>query len=284
MTSMRSRCSSLSSETTTLPPPLPSGNPWSTAFCSSSVSTTDSGVATRAGIRPPSPASEKCTGPVGRLQALLGEAQQRADDLDERDVVAGLPRQRLVDEGDRADPAHRLRHRRLGLRVLQPAGLQAQQRRDRLQVVLHPVVDLADRRVLADQQPVALAQVGDVADEQHAAGDLAAGQDRQAAAQQGDVRRLLELLDDRDPLLERLAHHVVVEAELGEAHADGVGVDADAVQRRVGVRRQVGHPAVGVEAHHAVADAGAAVESAPRVGYGNDPSAIISAKRSKIDT
>ena len=52
----RRRCRS---ETTTLPPPLPSGKPWSTAFCSSSVSTTDSGVATRAGMRPPSPASVK---------------------------------------------------------------------------------------------------------------------------------------------------------------------------------------------------------------------------------
>ena len=197
MTWTRSRSSSLSSLTTTLPPPLPSGKPWSTAFCISSVSTTDSGVATLAGMRPPSPSSSKCTGPIRRLQALLGEAQQRPHDLDERDVVTGLPRQRLVDERDRADAAHRLRHRRLGLRVLQPAGLQAQQRRDRLQVVLHPVVDLADRGVLADQQAVALAQVGDVAHEQHAAGDLAVGQDRQAAAQQGDVGRRLELLDDR---------------------------------------------------------------------------------------
>ena len=36
-----------------------------------------------------------------------------------------------------------------------------------------------------------------------------------------------------------LAHRAVVEAELGEAHADGVGADADAVQRRHGVRRGV---------------------------------------------
>ena len=43
--------------------------------------------------------------------------------------------------------------------------LQAQQRGHGLQVVLHPVVDLADRRVLADQLALAAAQLGDVADE-----------------------------------------------------------------------------------------------------------------------
>ena len=115
------RSSSLSSLTTTLPPPLPSGKPWSTAFCISSVSTTDSGVATLAGIRPPSPASVKSHRAVRRLQALLGEAQQRPHDLDEGDVVAGLARQRLVHEGDRADPPHRLGDRRHRLRV-RPAG------------------------------------------------------------------------------------------------------------------------------------------------------------------
>ena len=163
--------------------------------------------------------------------------------------------ERLVDEGDRADPAHRLRHRRLGLRVLQPAGLQPQQRRDRLEVVLHPVVDLADRRVLGHQHAVALADVGDVAHQQHAADDLAAGEDRHAAAQQRDVGEGLELLDHGQVLLVGLADHVVVEAELGQAHADGVGVDADPVDGRVGVGRQVADPRLGVEAHHAVADA-----------------------------
>ena len=48
----------------------------------------------------------------------------------------------------------------------EPPALQPQQRRDRLQVVLHPVVDLADRGVLREQQPVPAAQLGDVA-QQH---------------------------------------------------------------------------------------------------------------------
>ena len=235
-------------------------------------------------MRPPSPLQLEVHRAIRRLQALLGEAQQRPHDLDERDVVAGLARQRLVDQRDGADAAHRLRDRRLGLRVLQPTGLQAQQRRDRLQVVLHPVVDLADRGVLADQQAVALAQVGDVAHQQHAAGDLAVGEDRQAAAQQRDVGRRLELLDDRDLLLVRLAHHVVVEAELGQRMPTRWrGCRRGAAPSWRSARGSVTRPS----ASRLITPSptrGAAVESAPRAGYGNEPSAIIPAKRSKIDT
>ena len=218
------------------------------------MSTTDSGVATRAGIRPALADERELDRAIGRLQALLGEAEQRTDDLDERDVVARLARQRLVDEGDRADPPHRLADGGDRLGVRQPPRLQPQQRRDRLQVVLDAVVDLADRRVLAHQQPVALAEVGDVTEQEHPAGDLVGRQDRHALAQQHDVGSLLELLDDRHAGLERPAHDVVVEAELGEAHPHGVGVDADAVHRRVGVRRQVADPRVGVDDEHTVAD------------------------------
>ena len=49
--------------------------------------------------------------------------------------------------------------------VLHPAGLQAQQRRHGLQVVLHPVVDLPDGGVLGDQRAVPAAHLGDVADQ-----------------------------------------------------------------------------------------------------------------------
>jgi hypothetical protein len=44
-----------------------------------------------------------------------------------------------------------------------PPGLEAQQRGHRLQVVLHPVVDLADGRVLGQQLLLAAAQLADVA-------------------------------------------------------------------------------------------------------------------------
>ena len=57
---------------------------------------------------------------------------------------------------------------RLGLGRLEAAALEPQQRRDRLQVVLHPVVDLADRGVLGEQQAVPPAQLGDVAEQHHA--------------------------------------------------------------------------------------------------------------------
>ena len=85
-----------------------------------------------------------------------------------------------------------------GLRLgrLQPAALEPEQRGDRLQVVLHPVVDLADGRVLRQQQAVAAAEVGDVAQQHEHADDLVALEQRDRLHQQ---RRLapLDLLGDR---------------------------------------------------------------------------------------
>ncbi len=202
MTSTASSSPSLCSETTTLPPPLPSGNPWSTAFCISSVSTTDSGVATRAGMRPPSPASVNSIGRSGDCR--LSSARRSSGRTISMNVTSS-PGSRDSDSCTRA----MVRIRRTDSAIaafasglVEPPALQAQQRRDRLQVVLHPVVDLADRRVLAHQQAIALAEVGDVAYEQHAADHLAGGQDRHAPAEQHDVGRLLELLDHRRLVLE----------------------------------------------------------------------------------
>ena len=70
----------------------------------------------------------------------------------------------------------------------QPAGLEAQQGRDGLQVVLHPVVDLADGGVLGQQQPVPAAQVGDVAQQHHRAGERPVVEQRDAADDDGHVR------------------------------------------------------------------------------------------------
>ena len=66
-------------------------------------------------------------------------------------------------ERDRADAPHRFLDgdARFGRR--EPASLKPEERRDRLQVVLHPVVDLADRRVLRDELAVTTSEVGDVA-------------------------------------------------------------------------------------------------------------------------
>ena len=102
-------------------------------------------------------------------------------------------------ERDRADAAHRLRDRGLRLGRRQPPALQAQQRRDRLQVVLHPVVDLADRRVLRQQQPVAAAQLGDVAERARTAPvTVAVGRAAGCSAiEHGDLGAALDLLGDR---------------------------------------------------------------------------------------
>jgi hypothetical protein len=42
-----------------------------------------------AGSLPPSPSTRKRTGPLGRLERVLGQPQQRPHDLHEGDVVAG---------------------------------------------------------------------------------------------------------------------------------------------------------------------------------------------------
>ena len=123
------------------------------------------------------------------------------------------------------------------------------------------MVDLADRRVLAEQQPVALAEFGDVAHEQQAAVDLRRIvadrnlENRHATTQQRDVAALFELLDDRLAAFEGLAHGPVVESQFGEPHADRVRLDPDAVQRGVGVRGHVRDGARVVDGEDAVTDA-----------------------------
>jgi hypothetical protein len=107
---------------------------------------------------------------LGRAVALLDDADQRPHDLDERDVLARLPRQRLVDEGDAPDASHGLLDRVLRFGVGQTSALEAEQARDRLEVVLHPVMDLADRGVLRHEQPIPATQLRDVADEADDAG------------------------------------------------------------------------------------------------------------------
>ena len=88
------------------------------------------------------------------------------------------------------------------------------------------------------------------------AGHRAVVEQRDAADEHGHLGPALELLGDRRGDRERGAHERVVEAELAEAQALGVGVHADAVQRRHGVGRRVLDPPGGIEEDHAVADAG----------------------------
>ena len=93
---------------------------------------------------------------------LAGHHRHPAGDVVEvHDLVRDV-RQRLVHHRDRADPADGLLQRRPRLRRLQPPRLQPQQRRDRLQVVLDPVVDLPDGGVLGEQLALPVPQLGHV--------------------------------------------------------------------------------------------------------------------------
>ena len=106
--------------------------------------------------------------------------------------------------------------RRLGLRLGQPAALEPEQRRDRLQVVLDPVVDLPDGGVLRHQQAVPTAELGDVAKQHERAVDPIGRHQGDAA---DDDRRLvaLDLLDGRLTIEERPVGRRDLGAELGRA-------------------------------------------------------------------
>ena len=56
-----------------------------------------------------------------------------------------------MDEGDGLDPLLSLLQREVDHRILMRGGLQAQQAGDDLEVVLHPVMDLAQQQVLLSQ-------------------------------------------------------------------------------------------------------------------------------------
>ena len=106
---------------------------------------------------------------------LADHLDQLVGDLVEVDrPVEGL-RQRVVHERDRPHPPDGLFECGPALGHLEPPRLQPQQRGDRLQVVLHPVMDLADRRVLAHERPFAASQLGDVPEQDQGAHALAAG-------------------------------------------------------------------------------------------------------------
>ncbi len=93
------------------------------------------------------------------------------------------------------------------------------------------MMDLADRRVLAQEHAVTTAKLGDVADEHDSSTDLVVFEQREASHEHHDLGQLLELLGRRCAGLEREAHGVVVDAELAEPHADRVPLHADAMER-----------------------------------------------------
>ena len=121
-------------------------------------------------------------GDVGRRD-VVHDRQDPVDDLVEVDLFVDRHGQRIVHERDRRHPPNRFDERLSTLRVAGAARLQAQQRGHGLQVVLDPVMDLADRRVLGQQRAVAAFDLGDVADQHRRAHPRAVHHQRQRAQQ-----------------------------------------------------------------------------------------------------
>ena len=130
------------------------GKPCSTALSSSSLSTITSGVAISAGSTPKLPwpgACRRSTSVAATSIAARGHPVHDAVELD-RLVAADIDSvscTSAIEATRRTDSSSAARASGDG----HPAGLQPQQRGDRLQVVLHPVVDLPDGGVLGHQLP-----------------------------------------------------------------------------------------------------------------------------------
>ncbi len=234
---------------------VPSGNAWSTAFCMSSLRTTASGVATSPGSSPASPSTWKrivCSAE----DAVSSTRRASGRTISLKATTSPASRESVswtiaIDRMRRSDSASAAR----ASGELQPTALEPQQRRDRLQVVLHAVVDLADRRVLRQQQPVAAAEVADVAQRARArrpgrrrpsSGSTRTSTDTSSCSISSATGRCE---------LHRAAGRRVVEADVGESLRLRVRVDAHAVQRAHCVRARELHPRLGVDHDHAVADA-----------------------------
>ena len=182
------RCSSARSAMISTSPSWPA-SPCSTAFVTSSVSASASGVAYSLGSVPNLPV-ERVRARVRCRRDLGDELEHAVEHLVEVDVLRESLRERVVHDGDRRHAAHRLRERFARLFGVRAARLDAQQRRDGLQVVLDPVVDLADRRVLGDELLLLVAQFGHVAAQHDRADALAAVAERDRAQRDGDAARL----------------------------------------------------------------------------------------------
>ena len=121
------------SETSTRWPPC------SSAFCSSSANTSASAVARAPGQRH---RLERRDDILAAADALHEHRAQPADQIREIDVLLALLGEQLVHRRDGEDAVDGVLERLARIDRVRRARLQPQQRRDRLQVVLDPVVDL----------------------------------------------------------------------------------------------------------------------------------------------
>ena len=225
------------------------------------MSTIASAVAASDGSTPKEPVRRTRTRSPSALTSVTIRPEP-VGDLVEGDVLLGRLAQRLVHDRDGAHPADGLLERRLGVRRVDPAGLQPQQRGHGLQVVLHPVVDLADGGVLGDQLAVAAAQVGHVA-QQHQrpeplAGRCAAGSPARSAPRRrcrprcrGGARPSSTALSVSSSV--RCSGGTSSRVTRGQLEAGEVAGVAEPAVHREGVGARVGDQALGVDAQEPVA-------------------------------
>ena len=102
-----------------------------------------------------------------RRGKVTDQTENPIDDLGECDVTGPSRRQEIVHDRDRPDAHFRFNEDVLRLIPRSTPALQAKQRRNRLQVVLHPMVDLLDGGVLTEQLTIAPSGFGHVTQEHH---------------------------------------------------------------------------------------------------------------------
>ncbi len=117
------------------------------------------------------------------------------------------------------------------------------------------MVDLADGRVFAQQQPVKAAQLRDVAHQHHRAGHAAVVEKRDTSEEGDDVGTPLDLLGHRKHGGVGRSHRGFVHAEFVEAHPLGVRRDPQAVESADRVGAGVFDAGSGIEEEHAVTHA-----------------------------
>ncbi len=139
--------------------------PCSTAFVTTSVSARARGVAYSLGSTPNRPVDCVRARVFGRRGNLGHELEHPVEDLVEIDLLREALSQGVVNDRDRIDATHRLREGITGLVGVGAARLDTQERRHGLEVVLHTMVDLADRRVLGDELLLLMPQLRHIATE-----------------------------------------------------------------------------------------------------------------------
>ena len=165
-------------------------------------------------------------------------------------------------ERDRRDPAHCLFERLARLGHGHSTRLQAQECRDGLQVVLHAVMNLANRRVLGDEFAFTPANLGHVAAQQHRAHAPSVLGERQCPHRQAYAGRF-DLAaprrppghDDGQRFVDRGALFDEVCGHLDEGLPHERSEDSEAVEATQRIRARVEDLSFGVEANKAIPDA-----------------------------